>query len=272
MTADLPALDAATLQHSLAPGSIWRQIDVVPETGSTNADLVARAQAGENIDGVVLITENQTAGRGRQGRSWVAVPRSQILMSIGVGAEDVPTESWGLLSLATGVAVVEAVAEVTGVQAALKWPNDVLVGTGKLAGILADVAVPTSSHHLPTIVVGIGLNVSMTTAGLPDPAAVSLVSLGVAQPDRQHLAAVLLNRLERRITDWRAHGGATLLATYRALSCTLGQSVRAELPGGREVVGQAADIDGSGALVIDSEAGVVLVSAGDVVHLRPAGG
>jgi len=265
MTADLPPLDATAIQAEA--GADWR-VEVVAETGSTNADLAARAQAGENVAGVALFTEDQTEGRGRQGRTWSAVPRSQILVSIGVDTTNVPSETWGLLSLATGVAAVEAVAEVSGVQAALKWPNDVLVGTGKLAGILAEVAAPGGGS--PVIVVGIGLNVSLAADELPDPAAVSLLSLGVAQPDRQRLAVALLNRLHARIAEWRVGGNVELLAVYRKHSSTLGQSVRAELPGGREVVGQATDIDGNGALVIDSADGVVAVSAGDVIHLRPA--
>ena len=107
----------------------WR-IDIVAETGSTNADLLARAAAGEDIDGAVLIAESQTAGRGRHGRSWSTPPGSQIALSAGVGVGAVPSEAWGWLPLLTGVAVVDAVAEVTGVTAGLKWPNDVLVGTG----------------------------------------------------------------------------------------------------------------------------------------------
>jgi len=265
MTAELPPLDAAAIQASAGAG--WR-VEVVAETGSTNADLAARAQAGEDVEGVALFTEDQTEGRGRQGRSWSAVPRSQILLSVGVDTTDVPSETWGLLSLAAGVAVVEAVAEVAGVQAALKWPNDVLVGTGKLAGILAEVAAPGGAA--PVIVVGVGLNVSLAADELPDPVAVSLRSLGVAQPDRQRLAVALLNRLHARIAEWRVGGNVELLAVYRKHSATLGQSVRAELPGGREVLGQATDIDGNGSLLIDSADGVVAVSAGDVIHLRPA--
>ena len=265
MTAELPPLDAAAIQASAGAG--WR-VEVVAETGSTNADLAARAQAGEDVEGVALFTEDQTEGRGRQGRSWSAVPRSQILLSVGVDTTDVPSETWGLLSLAAGVAVVEAVVEVAGVQAALKWPNDVLVGTGKLAGILAEVAAPGGAA--PVIVVGVGLNVSLAADELPDPVAVSLRSLGVAQPDRQRLAVALLNRLHARIAEWRVSGNVELLAVYRKHSATLGQSVRAELPGGREVLGQATDIDGNGSLLIDSADGVVAVSAGDVIHLRPA--
>src|SRR6185437_10591866 len=134
-------LDDQTLRAGVL-GAGWRQLDVVEQTGSTNADLLARAASGADIDGAVLIAEHQTAGRGRQGRGWSAAPRAQISMSVGVPVVDVPVASWGWLTLATGVAVVDAVARVTGVQAGLKWPNDVLAGGGKLAGILAEVARP----------------------------------------------------------------------------------------------------------------------------------
>ena len=102
------ALDATALRDVLAP-SPWRRIDVVAETGSTNADLIARAAAGEDIDGVVLVAEHQTAGRGRNGRTWSAVPGAQISMSVGVSADGIPTTAWGWIPLVAGLAVLDAV-------------------------------------------------------------------------------------------------------------------------------------------------------------------
>ena len=98
------------------------------ETGSTNADLIARAEGGADIDGSVLLAEYQNAGRGRHGRQWSAPPRAQIALSVGVGAASVPRSGWGWLPLATGVAVADALTAVCGASAqGLKWPNDVLV-------------------------------------------------------------------------------------------------------------------------------------------------
>jgi len=248
-------------------GSPWRHLEVVDETGSTNADLVARAAAGENIGGAVLIAEHQTAGRGRSGRSWSDVPRAQITMSVGIDVNDVPSETWGWLPLAAGVAVVDAVADVSGVRAGLKWPNDVLAGgNGKLAGILAEVAAPA-----PVIVVGIGLNVSLRTDELPDPGATSLVLLGVQEPDRNELVGALLRELGRRIGSWRAAAGsdATLSVDYAARSLTIGSRVRALLPGGDEIAGDALSVDEQGRLRIAVADRTVAVSAGDIVHLRP---
>src|SRR5271168_66013 len=176
-------LDVAALRDGLVgPGMRWRELDVVPETGSTNADLLARAVGGADIDGSVLLAEHQSAGRGRHGRQWSAPPRTQVALSVGVAGGSVPTTGWGWLPLATGVAVADALAAL-GVEAGLKWPNDVLVNEGKLAGILAEVASPT-----PVIVLGLGLNVTLTAEEAPDPVATSLLMLGSSATDRNTLA------------------------------------------------------------------------------------
>jgi BirA family biotin operon repressor/biotin-[acetyl-CoA-carboxylase] ligase len=239
----------------------WR-IDVVAETGSTNADLLARAAAGEDIDGAVLIAESQTAGRGRHGRAWSTPAGSQVALSAAVGVGDVPSDAWGWLPLLTGVAVVDAVAEAAGVTAGLKWPNDVLVGGGKLAGILAEVAAPA-----PVVVVGLGLNVTEA----PDPAATSLAMLN-ASADRTAVAEAVLRHLGARVDAWRAAAGAdaALAADYRSRSVTIGSRVRASLPGDRAVEGVAVDVDELGRLRIDTGAELMTVSAGDITHLRPA--
>ncbi|OMC50076.1 biotin--[acetyl-CoA-carboxylase] ligase [Mycobacterium sp. IS-1264] len=263
-------LDVAALRAELiGTGLGWRRLDVVDETGSTNTDLLARAAAGDDVAGAVLIAEHQTAGRGRHGRGWSASPRAQITMSVGVSVVDVPTAGWGWLSLATGVAVVDAVAPVldaAGVQAGLKWPNDVLAGGGKLAGILSEVAKPV-------VVIGLGLNVTQAPEEVDGSGAIaptSLLGLGVASPDRDALVRAVLRELGGRITAWRLARGADwqLAADYRARSLTIGTRVRAELPGGREVVGTASAVDDQGRLCVETDAETVVVSAGDVVHLR----
>jgi BirA family transcriptional regulator, biotin operon repressor / biotin---[acetyl-CoA-carboxylase] ligase len=264
-------LDAAALRDGLVgPGMPWRQLDVVDETGSTNADLIARAEGGVDIDGSVLLAEYQNAGRGRHGRQWSAPPRAQIALSVGVGAASVPHSGWGWLPLATGVAVADALAAVAGVNPGLKWPNDVLVNDGKLAGILAEVAAPT-----PVIVLGVGLNVTLSAEEAPDPAATSLLMLGSSAADRNTLARAILRELALRIDAWRTAGGAdpALLADYQRYSVTLGSRVQASLPGDREVVGVAHVVDETGRLCIDtSDTGgqTVAISAGDITHLRPS--
>lgn len=274
----LPLDESALRDELIGTGSGWRQLDIVEHTGSTNADLLERATCGLDIDGVVLIAEHQTAGRGRHGRGWSAAPRAQITMSVGVRVADVPASAWGLLSLVTGLAVVESVTpllEGVPVEAGLKWPNDVIAGGGKLAGILAEVVRPFA-------VIGVGLNVTQAAEEVDGSGPTSLLDLGVAAPDRHRLVSRLLRKLGERIEIWRVARGADpkLAADYRAHSLTIGSRVRALLPGGQEVVGTARDIDDQGRLCLEtgleptSETGAgavgqtVLVSAGDVVHLR----
>ena len=266
MTTRAP-LDVAGIRHDLVgPDRALQHLEVVESTGSTNADLLARSAAGEDISGTVLVAEYQNAGRGRHGRSWTAPARSQIAFSLGVDATGLATSAWGWLPLLTGVAVVDAVRATTGIEPGLKWPNDVLAGGGKLAGILAEVASPA-----PVIVVGLGLNVTLTADEAPDPRATSLLMLGSTMLDRSALLGSILAELTARIDTWRIAGGANagLIADYRARSITLGTRVRALLPGDREIIGIATDLDETGQLHIDTGAQTVAVSAGDITHLRP---
>jgi BirA family transcriptional regulator, biotin operon repressor / biotin---[acetyl-CoA-carboxylase] ligase len=259
-------LDAAVLRAGvLGWSSGWSRLDVVVETGSTNADLIARANAGEDIDGAVLIAERQTAGRGRQGRTWSDGPGAQVAMSVGIRVADVPTDRWGWLPLATGVSIVETVGRFGG-EVTLKWPNDVLAHGRKLAGILAEVAAVQR-----TIVVGIGLNVTLPRDDVAAPQAISLAELGIDVPSRNEIVSELLGVLGEHVRGWRESGGADarLAAKYRETCSTLGALVRVELPGAKRLVGIARDVDEQGRLCIDSDGEEVVLAAGDVVHLRP---
>lgn len=263
-------LDAAGVRHDLVgPGRPLRRLDVVETTGSTNADLLARQAVGEDVAGTVLVAEHQSAGRGRHGRSWTAPPRSQIALSLGVDASGVPPAGWGWLPLLSGVAVADAVHATTGLAPVLKWPNDILAirgaQPGKLAGILAEVAAP----H-PVIVVGLGLNVTLTREEAPDPRATSLLMLGSTMLDRSALLGSILAELTLRIDRWQMAEGPdpALVADYRRHSATLGTRVRAALPGDREIIGTATGLDDMGQLRINTGVQTVAVSAGDITHLR----
>jgi BirA family biotin operon repressor/biotin-[acetyl-CoA-carboxylase] ligase len=263
-------LDPAGLRRAaVAPDGLWREIEVVPSTGSTNADLLARALRGEP-EGVVLAAEEQTAGRGRMGRTWVSPPYAALTFSLLV-RPDVPPARRGWLPLLTGVAVAAAVTEVTGVQARLKWPNDVLAGEAKLAGILAEAAGDA-------VVVGIGLNVSTEPAELPatGPGALPAASLraaGATALNREELLLAILAWFERWYRPWRQAAGdpdrSGLRSGYTRLSATIGRTVRAELPGGQVLSGPAAGVDSDGRLLVRVSPGSeVPVAAADVVHLR----
>jgi BirA family transcriptional regulator, biotin operon repressor / biotin---[acetyl-CoA-carboxylase] ligase len=252
------------------PGGFWTAVDVVASTGSTNADLLARAEEGA-AEGLVLVAEEQTAGRGRLGRSWVSVPGASLTFSMLLRPAAVPQELRGWLPLLTGVAVVSAVRAVAGLPALLKWPNDVLVGDRKLAGILAEQSATGSA-----VVIGVGVNVGtpadalpVSPAGLP---ATSLLVEGAAGITREAVLSAVLREVERLYLAFAAAADAHrsgLLAEYRGLCGTLGRIVRVELPGGRVLAGTASDIDATGRLLV-SEAGspVQPVSAGDVIHVR----
>jgi len=268
-------LDAARLRRAaLHPDGPWREIEVVPSTGSTNADLLARALRGEP-EGVVLAAEEQTAGRGRMGRTWTSPPRAALTFSLLLNPA-VPPARRGWLPLLTGVAVAAAVTEVTGIRTGLKWPNDVLAGNvlageGKLAGILAEAAGDA-------VVVGIGLNVSTEPAELPRPLpgalpATSLRAAGAQAPDREELLLAILAGFERWYRPWRQASGdpdrSGLREEYVRWSATIGRTVRAELPGGQALSGSAAGVDPDGRLLVRVSSGAeVAVAAGDVVHLR----
>lgn len=265
------------------PGGLWQAIEVTGSTGSTNADLLARAAQGAP-EGLVLTAEEQLAGRGRMGRSWVSPPRSSLMFSLLLRPHQVPVGRRGWLPLLTGVAVAEAVNAATGIRARLKWPNDLMVRDAlsardaKLAGILAEASGGA-------IVVGVGLNVSTTPDELPPPPpgglpATSLRATTTDQaatdnsvPDRETLLAAILASFERWYEPWRQASGdpeaSGLRPAYTRLCATIGRRVRAELPGDQLLSGLAVGVDSDGRLLVREPSGTeVPVAAGDVVHLR----
>jgi BirA family biotin operon repressor/biotin-[acetyl-CoA-carboxylase] ligase len=259
-------LDVAELQRSIAESpdlSFFARIDVVTSTGSTNADLIARA-SDPAVDRHVLLAETQEHGRGRHDRVWSTPPRAQLAMSILVRPAGIAPAALGWLPLLTGVAVVDAVRETAGLDANLKWPNDVLIDGRKVSGILAEVASPGEA---PAVVVGVGLNISLTEDELPVPHATSLRLAGAAEVDRTAMALSILRHFAEEFTRWRDSGwDVTELADrYRERCSTVGARVRAELPGGETLLGIATGVDEVGRLIVGDRA----VSAGDVTHLRP---
>ncbi|MBT2487373.1 biotin--[acetyl-CoA-carboxylase] ligase [Streptomyces sp. ISL-96] len=267
---DRPPLSAVALRRALVrEDSLWTSLDVVPSIGSTNSDLAGRAE--DLPEGAVLVAEEQTEGRGRLDRRWSAPARSGLFFSVLLKPTEVPVEKWGWLPLLAGVSVASALSRSAGVDTALKWPNDLLVTVGgeerKAGGILAERAADG-------VVVGIGINVTLTEKELPIPGAGSLLLAGAVSTDRDPLLRSVLRSLGQWYGDWRASGGdpaaSRLQEAYVAGCATLGRTVRAELPGGRSVTGEAVAVDGHGRLVLATAEGVQQpVGAGDVVHLRP---
>ncbi|WP_184841199.1 biotin--[acetyl-CoA-carboxylase] ligase [Allocatelliglobosispora scoriae] len=252
----------------------WR-LHAVTETGSTNADVAEAARRGAP-EGLVVTAERQTAGRGRLDRSWESPAGAGLMFSV-LLRPAVPVARWGWLPLLAGVALAHAVRGTAALDAELKWPNDLLVGGRKCAGILAE-AVPDG------VVIGIGLNVSLTEEELPTgPTGLAPTSLLLAGADdgranRAALLEAILRGLAEWAVIWNSMGGDPVASGLREayLGCcgTIGQQVRAVIPGGGEsggeIIGLADTVDADGRLVIiDASGARQAVAAADVIHVRP---
>ena len=274
-------------RSALAEGRGRRFADVrwVAETGSTNADAMELAHQGEP-EGIVLVADHQTAGRGRAGRTWTAPPGAGLLVSVLLRP---PAAVADLCTMAVALAAASAVESVAGFSPRLKWPNDLVWpgdGSGadrKLAGILAEADWPASSsvtagwkapaaHDKAVVVVGIGINVEWPT-DLPDDLADIAVAINHITDDpvdREDLLIALLDALGPRYEALARGDRSSLLGEWRTRSATLGRQVRIDL-GTEDVEGIAVDITDQGHLVVETEGGERRAFAvGDVVHLRPA--
>jgi len=230
-------------------------VHYVAETGSTNADLVALARGGAGV-GRVLWAGHQTAGRGRIGRTWAAPPGSSLLASILLPVEAVPF----LVVARVALAAADACARLSGLEVTLKWPNDLLVGEAKLAGLLAETEAASA-----TVVVGIGCNVDWSQARPADLAdRVAALSDGPFGPPTP---SVLLDSLLEGLANWLLRPAGEVLTAYRARCATLGREVTVQLAGG-QLAGRATGITLTGGLEVATATGAQVVHAGDVVHVR----
>ncbi|HET8959278.1 biotin--[acetyl-CoA-carboxylase] ligase [Nocardioides sp.] len=257
-----PPLDPerlAAFGHSAGRGL---QVEIVDTAPSTNAVVAERARHGAP-HGLVVVAEHQTAGRGRLDRAWETPARAALTFSVLLRPQ-VPAAQWPWLPLLAGHALAIALREAE-VPAGLKWPNDVLVGERKVAGILLE-RVETGDG--PAAVLGVGLNVSTTEEELPVDTATSVALATGSAPDRTELLTRLLGRLVDEYDAWQADEArtVTLASAYTDVCVTVGREVRVELPGGTVRTGTAQGIDPGGRLVVDG----VALGVGDVVHVRPA--
>jgi BirA family biotin operon repressor/biotin-[acetyl-CoA-carboxylase] ligase len=271
-------------QDFLTAAGIAR-LDVVDSTGSTNADLLRWVTVDPSAwpDMSVLTAEYQTAARGRLDRHWEAPPLSSVSVSVvlrpaNAEGRPLPTQSYSWLSLIGALALRETLLETAGLPAELKWPNDVLVRGKKIAGILAQLG-PMVDGSVPPVILGTGLNVTLRQEDLPVPTATSVVLEAPRTADRTELLksylshfAVLYRSFCNADGDPAAGlaGGPSLHKRIEAVMTTLGKQVRAQLPGDHEIIGHASRLDEYGSLlVVDRESREHVVTAGDVVHLRP---
>lgn len=251
------------------PAWVVRRVAV---TGSTNADLLADAAAGAP-EGSVLVADHQLTGRGRLGRQWLTPPGSALAVSVLLRPPAATRDRLGWLPLLTGLAVLDALDVLApGVGATLKWPNDLLVGSGdgaaKVAGVLAQ-ALPgpgSGQGRAGAVVVGVGVNVSTPADELPAGVVATSLAAAGADVDRDELLGVLLARLGERHRRWL--DGTDPLADLRARCSTLGRDVTVDRPGGA-LTGRAVDVDPAGRLLVCRADGTTeAVDAGDVTHLR----
>ncbi len=251
---------------------------VLPEAGSTNDVLAALAAEGEAPNFQTVVTLNQTGGRGRLGRVWVAPPGKTLAVSVllrPVSPSGVPLgiEQFGWLPLIAGVAMSQSIDALVGARRTrLKWPNDVQIDGLKVCGVLAEL-VPSAD----AVIIGAGVNLTLEADELPTPTATSLAVAGVGVRGDELVDLVLSGYLgalrelvDRFVAEGARGGGSGIQQLVSAWCATLGQEVRVQLPGGDDLVGTATSIDDTGRLVVrrPMDGALQAVAAGDVTHLR----
>jgi len=246
------ALNESAMNATLI-GSYWR-VSVFQSVTSTQIELIGK----DNLQhGDVYVSEFQSAGRGRLDRTFEAIESSALLFSIYLEPKRNKTE-WSLIPLLAGLSLVNALKNLDKkVITSLKWPNDLLIGDKKLAGILVEA---TDNG----VVIGIGLNVEMSKSELPVPTATSLTLENFAELNRNVILPKVLNNLALIIELWES-GSNIAIEQYRQVSSTLGQEVQVHLPTGEILKSRAMDVNELGELQLASGA---RVNVGDVIHLR----
>ena len=228
---------------------------MVDLTTSTQSDLAELVNASVAKSGEVIAAEFQSAGRGRLDRSFEAPPESALLFSFFLKPKRAHSD-WSFISFLAAIAMHEVISKDIADNVSLKWPNDILIGKNKVAGLLAQ-------QIGDGLIVGIGLNVAMNGDELPVPTATSLALSGSNNLDRNTLLSDFLNRFESIFTEWES--GSDFLEKYRQISSTIGRQVRVEVLGRDPIEAEAVAISTQGALILGDG---FEVNVGDVVHLR----
>lgn len=277
MESELRPLDEPRLQAELVEAGVCSRLVRTESTTSTTADLVRAAHGADFAelwpDFAALTAEEQTAGTGRTGRSWSS-PRGTSLSTSLVLRPTLPPEQRHWLSLVSGLALVQALREDHGVDASLKWPNDVLIGVGegspgrKIAGSAA--VIPPGDPA--AVILGCGINVLLAEEDLPTPTSTSLLLETKGDLGEDPRTDLLISWLSRFRALYLMAQGEGDIAPVRPLVVeqvsTIGQQVRVHLPGDDQVTGTAAGVEEDGALLVDTPQGRRAFHAGDVVHLR----
>lgn len=263
--------EADQFAAGLGTRTIGRNLRFFPQIGSTN-DVIRQAAQQGTAEGLVAITDEQTAGRGRQGRQWRAPPGSSLLMSVLLRPTWLAPESLFALTMLAGVALCEAAEDVAPLRAQMKWPNDLLLSTAttparKAAGVLSEAHM--QDGRVAWVVLGMGTNVNWQPHGTIDGRDLASVATSVSAVagrtiDRRELCAALLQRLDAGYATLRDTGPADLFATWRTRLHTLGQRIDVRLANG-VTSGYAENVDADGTLLLRRDDGALQrITAGDV--------
>ena len=247
----------APLNKSIIDGKIsqyWR-VSVVDLTASTQSDLAELVNSSVAKSGELIAAEFQSAGRGRLDRTFEAPPQSALLFSFYVTPKR-KRDDWSFISFLAALAMQKVISQYLPEPATLKWPNDILIRNGKVAGLLAQ-------QIGEGVVVGVGLNISMSESELPVPTATSLALVGSNNLDRNILLSEFLNGFEKIFSQWES--GINFTEQYEKVSSTIGREIRVEVLGRDPIMGKAVAISDQGALILGDG---TQVNVGDVVHLR----
>jgi BirA family biotin operon repressor/biotin-[acetyl-CoA-carboxylase] ligase len=247
----------APLNKSIIDANIsqyWR-VSVVDLTASTQSDLAELVNASVAKSGEVIAADFQSAGKGRLDRNFDAPPQSALLFSFFLKPKRARSD-WSFISFLAAIAMHNVISKEIKDKVSLKWPNDILIGEKKVAGLLAQ-------QIGDGVIVGIGLNVGMGADELPVPTATSLSLAGSNNLDRNLLLSAFLNCFSDIFKVWDS--GGDFIENYRQLSSTLGRQVRVEVLGRDSIEAEAVSITAQGALILSNG---TEVNVGDVVHLR----
>ncbi len=259
----METLRSEEIARDLGTRRIGRAVRCLPSVGSTN-DVAAGWAAEGAPEGAVVLAEEQTRGRGRQGRSWTSPRGGGLWLSV-VLRPAIPREDAAYLTALGALAVAEAIRRETGLEAGIRWPNDVLLGERKVAGVLAEI------RDFPAAVLGIGLDVDLPAGALPADVAARATSLAreAGRPvARLPLVRALLRALDEGYGRLLSGDRAPIEAAWRARSAVLGRTVRVREPEG-VVEGRVMDLTARGGLTLAVEGGATRTVRGErVVHLE----
>ena len=256
---------AAISANTAGLETLGLRIEVEREIDSTNAALKRRALS-EDIHGVALFAETQTAGRGRLGRVWVSPPKSNIYLSLGWRTGLEPLELAGL-SLAAGCTIGEGLERNFGLKMQLKWPNDLYLGGKKCGGVLIDLV--QSSNQDWTIVVGVGLNVAMPNSGGNniDQPWTDLSSHSAVPLTRNEVGGQLLGALVPLLSSWQVGAFSQWRESWSRRDLMAGHQITVQ-QGNHSISGRADGVDQSGALRVVTNEGLTVVQSGEASMLR----